>query len=159
MSYLIDGNNLIGRTPGIDLQSPDARRRLLRRLAAFRNLPGRRPRRFTVVFDGEPEFNFPEGSMFQGVQILYSQPGSTADARIKQRVKQQRDKAALTVVTSDRDLSGYVRACGIQVLTCEQFNRRLQAALESAGVGEKTDHEPGVNEIDEWLRYFGIEEE
>jgi hypothetical protein len=159
MSYLIDGNNLIGRTRGIDLNAPDARQQLLRRLAAFRHRRGQRPQRITVVFDGAPEPNFPHGSSFQGVRVLYSQPGSNADALITQIVDQQKDKHALTVVTSDRALYGYVRACGIQALTCERFNQRVQAALESAGIEEKSDVQLDPNELDEWLRYFGIEEE
>lgn len=159
MSYLIDGNNLMGRTPGIDLQAADARLQLLRRLAAFRNLPGQRPRRITVVFDGAPEPNFPHGSSYQGVRIFYSQPDSDADTLIKQMVGQQKDKRALTVVTSDRALYGYVRACGVQALTCEQFNHRLQTALESTGIEEKRDVPLDTSELDEWMRYFGVEEE
>ena len=159
MSYLIDGNNLMGQTPDIDLTAPGARLQLLRQLAGFRNLPGQRPRRITVVFDGAPEPNFPHGSSFQGVRVLYSQPDSNADALIKQMVEQQKDKRALTVVTSDRSLYGYVRACGIQALTCEQFNQRLEAALEAAGIEEKGDVQLDPGELDEWMQYFGVEEE
>lgn len=159
MSYLIDGNNLIGRTPEIDLTAPDARLQLLRRLANFRQLPGQRPRRLTVVFDGAPEPNFPHGSSFQGVRIFYSSPGSTADALIKQMVERQKDRRALTVVTSDRALYSHVRACGIQALTCEQFNHRLQAALEAAGIEEKADVPLGPDDLDEWMQYFGVEED
>ncbi|MBI3952103.1 MAG: NYN domain-containing protein [Acidobacteria bacterium] len=159
MSYLIDGNNLMGRTRGIDRQAPDARLQVLRRLAAFRNLPGQRPRRITVVFDGAPEPNFPDGSTFQGVHIFYAQPNSTADALIKRRADQQKDKRALTVVTSDRALYNYVRASGVQALTCEQFNHRLQAALEAAGIEEKADVQLDTGELHEWMRYFGVEEE
>lgn len=159
MSYLIDGNNLMGQTPDIDLTAFDARWQLLRRLAAFRHQPGHRPRRITVVFDGAPEPNFPHGSSFQGVRILYPPPNSNADALIKQIVDQQKDKRALTVVTSDRSLYNEVRACGVQALTCERFNHLLQATLESAGVQEKSDVQLDTSEINEWMRYFGVEEE
>ncbi|RMG51781.1 MAG: hypothetical protein D6723_09985 [Acidobacteria bacterium] len=154
--YLIDGNNLMGRTPGIGVMTPDARRRLLHRLAAFRNLSGHRRRRITVVFDGAPEPQFPHGSSFQGVRILYAQPHSSADDVIRNIVAQQRDRRALTVVTSDRELYGYVRACGIRALTCEQFNDHLDAILEAAGAEEKEERELSRQEIDEWMRYFGI---
>lgn len=159
MSYLIDGNNLIGRTPGLDLAAPDARLQLLRRLAGFRHLPGQRPRRLTVVFDGAPEPGFPHGSSYQGVRILYPSPGSSADALIKEMVERQKNRRALTVVTSDRALYSYVRACGIQALSCEQFNHRLQSALEAAGIEEKADVELNPNEVDEWMQYFGVKEE
>jgi predicted RNA-binding protein with PIN domain len=159
MSYLIDGNNLIGRTPGLDLAAPDARLQLLRRLASFRHLPRQRPRRLTVVFDGAPEPNFPHGSSYQGVRILYPQPDANADALIKQMVERQKDKRALTVVTSDRALYNHVRACGIQALTCEQFNRRVQSALEAAGIEEKDEVQLDPGQLDEWMHYFGVEEE
>jgi len=159
MAYLIDGNNLIGRTRGIDLRAPNARQQLLRRLAHFRNLPGKRPPRITVVFDGAPEPHFPHGSSFQGVRLLYPKPNSDADAVIREIVESQRNKRALTVVTSDRSLYNYARACGVRVITCEEFNNRLEAALESAGVGEKADVQIDAREINEWMRYFGVESE
>jgi predicted RNA-binding protein with PIN domain len=157
MGYLIDGNNLIGATPGMDLGAANARQRLLRRLADFRNLPGKRPQRITVVFDGEPEPHFPQGSSFQGVRVLYSKPDSTADAVIRELVEAQVNKRELTVVTSDRALYTYVRSCGIRATTCEQFNERLQAALESAGIEDKVDAPVDDSEIDEWMRYFGVD--
>lgn len=159
MAYLIDGNNLIGKTPGIELASPEARQQLLRRLAAFCRLPGRRPQRITVVFDGAPEPNFPHGSSFQGVRLLYPEPDSNADALIKRLVQDKKDKRALTVVTSDLSLYKFVRACGIRAITCEQFNDRLEAVFESAGIEEKDDAQLGRNEIEEWMHYFGVEEE
>lgn len=159
MSYLIDGNNLIGRLPEIDPEAPDARMQLLRWLAAFRNRPGQKARRLTVVFDGAPEPNFPDGSVFQGVHIIYSLPNSTADARIKQKVEQHKDRRGLTVVTSDRELYNYVRACGAQAITCEQFVERLWTAVASSDSDEKEEVHLDAQEIDQWMRYFGIEEQ
>lgn len=159
MSYLIDGNNLMGRLHDIDPEAPDARMQLLRWLAAFRNQPGHKARRMTVVFDGAPEPHFPEGSVFQGVQTIYSLPNSTADARIKQRVEQQRDRRGLTVVTSDRELYNYVRSCGAQAITCEQFAERVWTALASTDSAEKEDVQLNPQDIDQWMRYFGIEEQ
>ena len=51
MAYLVDGNNVIGQTPGWHRDKPGSRQRLLRELAAF--VAATRAR-VTVVFDGAP---------------------------------------------------------------------------------------------------------
>jgi predicted RNA-binding protein with PIN domain len=159
MGYLIDGNNLMGRTRGIGLSAPNARQRLLRRLADFRNLPGKHPLRITVVFDGAPEPGFPDGSTFQGVRLMYAEPDSTADAVIKRVIEGVKNKQGLTVVTSDRALYSYCRSCGVRAMSGEDFTIRLDSALESAGIEEKGEAPIDDRELEEWMRIFGSEAE
>src|SRR5262249_48335664 len=55
MAYIIDGNNVMGQTPGWHRDKPRARLELLKRVAAFARLRGAR---ITIAFDGAPDQEF-----------------------------------------------------------------------------------------------------
>jgi predicted RNA-binding protein with PIN domain len=154
MSYLVDGNNVMGQRVGWHRDKAGARRRLLSELAGFARGAGVK---VEVVFDGAPEEFFPDGSYFMGVRVFYAERGSDADSRIKELVESSRERRTLKVVTSDRALAGYVRRCGVEVIRSGEFRKRLDASAEardsSAAKGER-----GVNEseMDEWMYYFGV---
>jgi predicted RNA-binding protein with PIN domain len=153
MSYLVDGNNVMGQRVGWHRDKPGARRRLLRELARFARAAG-----VTVeaVFDGAPDEFFPDGSYFMGVRVFYAERGRDADARIKHLVEASRERRTLKVVTSDRALADYVRRCGAEVIRSGDFRRRLDALPADK---EETDARAGVkeSELDEWLYYFGAD--
>ena len=154
MSYLVDGNNVMGQRVGWHRDKPGARRRLLGELARFARTAGVS---VEVVFDGAPDEHFPDGSDFMGVRVYYAARGSDADSRIKQLVEASRERRTLKVVTSDRALADYVRRCGAEVIRSGEFRRRLDAA--AAGAEEA---EPGArsgvkeSEVDDWMYYFGV---
>ena len=153
--YIIDGNNVIGGRVGWHRDKPGSRRRLLHDLA---RLARAKKLRLNVVFDGAPDPQFPDGSSYRGVRIFYSRPGSDADSRVVEMVEAERNKKSLVVVTSDRKLTSRVRACGARVMRSGEFRRTLDETLKTA-----TDQEPDApnikdDEMDEWLRYFGVEE-
>jgi predicted RNA-binding protein with PIN domain len=154
MSYLVDGNNVMGQRVGWHRDKAGARRRLLGELARFAREAG-----VTVeaVFDGAPDEFFPDGSSFMGVRVFYAERGADADARIKQMVEASRERRTLKVVTSDRALADYVRRCGAEVIRSGDFRRRLDALSDN----EKTqdDARSGVreSELGEWMYYFGAD--
>src|SRR5437868_3273668 len=154
MSYLIDGNNVMGQRVGWHRDKAGARRRLLGELARFARGAGVS---VEAVFDGAPDEFFPEGSSFMGVRVFYAERGSNADERIKELVEASRERRTLKVVTSDRALADYVRRCGVEVIRSGEFRRRLDA---SASEEEESEHagREGVraSELDEWMYYFGI---
>lgn len=152
MSYLVDGNNLIGRRA-----DSLARRELMDALAAF---VAAKQVKLSVVFDGAPEDFFGDGATYRGVKIFYAERGASADERIKRFVEESRERRTLIVVTSDRQLSDYVRRCGARVVNCREFRARLK---ESAGAPREIQtvcraktSKPSVAETDEWMRYFGV---
>jgi predicted RNA-binding protein with PIN domain len=154
MSYLVDGNNVMGQRVGWHRDKPGARRRLLGELARFARAAG-----VTVeaVFDGAPDEFFPDGSYFMGVRVFYAERGADADARIKRMVEESRERRTLKVVTSDRALADYVRRCGAGVVRSGDFRRRLDALPET----HETEHDArgGVkeSELGEWMYYFGAD--
>lgn len=152
MSYLIDGNNVMGQRVGWHRDRVRARRELLAELARF---AARRKVRVAVVFDGAPDEHFADGSSYRGVRVLYAVRGSDADERIKSLVESSRERRTLLVVTSDRALGEYVRRCGAQVLRAGEFRRRMEEA-EAENAAENTDAPPIEETPERWMRYFGV---
>jgi len=152
MSYLVDGNNVMGQRVGWHRDRVRARRELLDELARFAL---QRKARVEVVFDGAPDEHFADGSSYKGVRVYYAVRGSDADERIKTLVEQSRERRTLLVVTSDRALAGYVRRCGAQVVRAGEFRRRMEAA--DAEVSTQNADAPPIEESAEhWMRYFGV---
>lgn len=151
MAYIIDGNNVMGQTPGWHRDKPNARRGLLEKAAAFARA---KSTRVTVVFDGAPDRHAPEGSAFRGVKVLYAKQGSDADTRIQRLVESSRDPRGITVVTSDRHLAFLVRSRGATVVRSGEFRKQVESILGSQPKPEDGEHFE-VGEVDAWLRYFG----
>jgi predicted RNA-binding protein with PIN domain len=157
MSYLVDGNNVMAQRVGWHKDKRAARRRLLEELAQFAQL---KRVSIAVVFDGAPEQHFADGSSYKGVRVFYAERGSNADERIKQLVEATRQRRTLWVVTSDRELAGYIRRCGAQHLRSGDFRQRLQDAA-AATANRETPNSPKISgeDLPQWMRYFGIEDE
>jgi predicted RNA-binding protein with PIN domain len=111
---IVDGNNVIGSRPdGWWRDRPGASRRLVASLQAFAR---ERDDRVSVVLDGRPLPDLPEG-VHDGVLVAYATRAGrdAADDRIAEEVARDRDPASLVVVTSDRGLAERVRAAGATV--------------------------------------------
>ena len=155
MSYLIDGNNVMGQRVGWHRDKEGARRRLLDDLVRFAR--GKRVR-VAVVFDGAPDEFFTDGSSYQGVKVFYGARGSNADERIKQMVEASRERRTLIVVTSDRALADYVRRCGARVVSAGEFQRGIPSAARGKDQTTNTGRDASVTKEDvgDWMRYFGV---
>ncbi len=118
MPLLIDGHNLIGAMPDIDLAQADDEHQLVLRLRMY-CADGRR--QVTVVFDSGPGpaplWNLSGG----GVTVRFAPPGVQADQVIVRMVEKSETPTQITVVTNDRGLAGLVRAAGGQVRSATQF--------------------------------------
>ncbi len=155
MSYLVDGNNVMGQRVGWHRDKAGARRRLLGELARLVREAGLS---VEVVFDGAPEEHFPDGSSFMGVRVFYAERGSNADERIKRLVEASREPRTLKVVTSDRELASYVRQYGAHVVRSGEFRRRLDERTSAGGAKAAREARDGVaaSELGEWMSYFGV---
>jgi len=151
MAYIVDGNNVMGQTPGWHRDKPGARRRLIEQLAEFARV---KKARVTVVFDGAPDYNQPDGSAYRGVKILYADRGSNADARIERLVESSTDVRGLTVVTSDRALAFVVHARGANVIRSGVFRHRIERVMATAPAVEDGE-QLEVDDVNAWMRYFG----
>ena len=147
---LVDGHNLIGRTPGLSLSREEgSREEVLRRIAAAKGSGGER---VVVVFDGNRPGSAKEQG-FGGVRVVYAPAGRSADEEILRRVAGGNPRA-VTVVTSDRQLAERARGLGARGESCEAFWARLRRPRPPrGGVGD----DPPVpdEDVEEWLRVFG----
>ena len=89
MIYLIDGHNLIGKMPDIQLSDPDDEEKLVTRLQSWTRLD--RKRKIQVVFDAGQHGGF--GDLLSGlnVQVRFSRMGQTADSILIRQIKDIRN--------------------------------------------------------------------
>ena len=153
MSYLIDGNNVMGQRVGWHRDRRRARRELLDELARFALT---KKVSVAVAFDGAPEEHFADGASYRGVRVYYAARGSDADERIKTLVEDSRERRTLLVVTSDRALGEYVSRCGAQVIRAGEFRRRMEAAASADDATQNPDAPPIEESTERWMRYFGV---
>jgi predicted RNA-binding protein with PIN domain len=148
MPLLIDGHNLIGRLPDLDLDDPDDEAKLTARLRAYCARTGKR---VTVVFDR----GLPGGRSHElsggDVEVVFAATGRTADSILRARIRRTRNPRGLIVVTSDREVIATARARGAQVVRSEEFVTRLSA---SQSVPDEWDVQLSAEEIEEWLQVF-----
>jgi uncharacterized protein len=135
MHIIIDGYNLIRQSAVLrrhERQSLEAgRRALIHRISLYKS---QRNHRVTIVFDGR-EGNAPEEErdIQEGVPILYSRRGDTADEVIKRLSRDKKEE--IVVVTSDRPLADYVRRRGVVAVSSGEFEQLLSG---SGASGERT---------------------
>lgn len=142
----------MGQRVGWQRDKSVARLQLLRELAQFAH---HKKTRLAVVFDGAPEINIADGSSQRGVKVFYARPGSDADHRILEFVERERNRKALTVVTSDLQLLNQVRAYGVRVVRAGEFRRMLETSID---IPQKSQPQVHEEELSEWMRYFGVDE-
>lgn len=121
VDIIIDGYNLIrqshrfGKYDQRELQL--GRDALIEMLAAYKK---KAAHRITVVFDGQsaPEFTYQRDKV-QGIQIIYSHQGETADAVIRKLAATKKDKAM--VVSSDRQVVQDAASSGAATISSPEF--------------------------------------
>lgn len=162
MNYLIDGHNLIARTPGLSLADPDDEAKLVQLLRRWAMADQRR--KVTVIFDG----GLPAGEAKQlsggGVKAVFAPNNSTADAVLIRRIEAIGNPPEFVIVTSDRAITDVARRRRVAVQSSESFAADMIADRQF-GKGEK---EPATrpdapamtpDEMQEWLALFGPEPE
>lgn len=158
MPILIDGHNLIGQIPSIDMADPDDEAQLvmlLRRYAVRR--PGRK---LVVIFDGGV-YGHPDNLNGYGVEARFAKSPSDADRELIRRIGAIKRRDEWLVVSSDRAVAGAAEAHRIPVISAQEFAKRLlRLSQPSASIREKRNDRPlSKAEIEEWLKIFGVDEE
>jgi predicted RNA-binding protein with PIN domain len=121
----VDGMNVIGSRP--DGWWRDREGAVRRLLATLRELAVASGDDVTVVLDGRPLPDVPEGE-HDGVHVRYAtrRGRDAADDRIVELVRDDPDAQGLTVITSDRELSRRVRELGASVEGASSVNAFLR---------------------------------
>ncbi len=122
MALVIDGHNLIGAMPDIQLNEPDDEARLLARLRSYR---ARNGQSLIVFFDsGDLPASTPNMSS-PGVMVRFSAPGQTADDAIVDFLLTRGQPGQYAVVTNDADLAWRVRSAGASVMRASDFTAKI----------------------------------
>lgn len=122
MPLLIDGHNLIGAMPDIDLADPDDEWQLVQRLRPY---AAAKRQSMTVVFDSGPGPSPSWQLSGGGVTVRFAPPGVEADAVILQLLRNSKQPGKVTVVSNDQGLANQVRATGGHVRSATQFAAEL----------------------------------
>ena len=153
MPFLIDGHNLIPKTPGLNLNSLDDEIQLIKRLQIFCQ---QNQKKIDVYFDNAPP-GFQSTQKYGSVTAHFVRQGITADTAIRKRLASLgRSAKNWTVVTSDRVVQAEARNFHAKVIPSERF------ADEMLGVQQVDEDDPGndsnvsldQSEIQDWLQYF-----
>lgn len=154
MPYLIDGHNLIGKMPGLNLEDLDDEKELIQLLQEFCQLTAKNAE---VYFD-RAAGGHARARVHGRVTARFVRSGETADLAIARHLKRLGNEASnWTVVSSDRQVQKAARRSRARVLPSEEFSRELVAETSSTGAQDKP--EISSAEVEEWLEIFGDEDE
>lgn len=148
---IVDGYNLILRTPAL---KPGEGRTLRQSRAKLLSLLSWTvdPRvRFLVVFDGADVRG--RDSRQDRIEVRYSKPPAKADDLIRELVADRVDREdGVTVVTSDLEVARHARALGADISMADLF----VASLLGPGAAEDPEKPASLSkkEIEDWAELF-----
>lgn len=154
MPYLIDGHNLIGKMPGLNLDDLDDEQRLIEILQEF-----------CTQNSKEVEVFFDQSSTGQGkarvhgrVTARYIGAHETADQAIARRLKNlNREAANWSVVSSDREVQAAAKRARARIVPSNEFSGQL--SKPASKTEDFTDEKLSKDEVDEWMELFGEKKE
>lgn len=118
LHYVVDGYNVIKKTPFLNHQKLKDSRDALLNLIYINRPQGSRSNKITVVFDGRDDvLNFKHHYDFS---ILFTRKES-ADDRIKHIIDKAVNAKNIIVVSDDKDVKLYCRPRGARVFSVEDF--------------------------------------
>ncbi|MFO7446457.1 MAG: NYN domain-containing protein [Ignavibacteriaceae bacterium] len=148
ITYLIDGNNLIGKIKSLNkIQKKD--RQGAREKMAFMidNYFHNKKSKVFLYFDG-----FPGDAIKTSVsKIIYSE-NKTADEKIKRQIEKSSNSKNITVVSSDMNLAEFARVCSCTVSVSEVFAKLLSKS------GSEDDEQKIIDSMstDEFKKLFNV---
>ena len=152
MPYLIDGHNLIGQLPDLDLDDPHDEAKLVERLKSFM---GRKRKRCTVIFDGGLPGGKSRDLSTHSVRVVFAHGGTNADRIIMERIRNTRDSGKLTIVSADHEIIDVARRQRMQVVAPSAFADEMNAP--SIPDDDNPNPHLSAHEVDDWLRIFGVD--
>jgi len=155
MPYLVDGNNLLGVMTGRRPDGDGGRKALIQLLNDYARKKGSK---IAIVFDGPPVAGYNKTMHYGPVTATFAGPESDADSVIKRRVKQSRHPKELIVISSDSAVYQFARTHGAQARKSQTLYQDM-ISLQAGNDQQQVERNLSGSEIDEWLDYFGLEEE
>lgn len=162
MNYLIDGHNLIARTPGLSLADPDDEAKLVRLLRRWTAADPRR--KVTVIFDAGLPAGEAKHLSGGGVKAVFAPNNSTADAVLIRRIEAIGNPPEFIVISSDGAVASAATRRRVAVQRSEDFAAAMMVDRRFGGdekTGPQRPDAPAMSsdEMREWLALFGPEPE
>lgn len=153
MLFWIDGHNLIGALPDMDLADPRDEAHLLARLQTFAWRGGHR---MVVFFDRGDGGNSPLPGT-PSIEIRFAPRGLKADDLIRAALDSasRGTLQSVVVVTSDRALQEAARAAGVRAQRAHAFARQLKEVEREGTAPDRSETTTlSAEESDDLLRQF-----
>ena len=150
-SYLIDGNNLMGKIGSLkkvqNKNKESAREKLV---FLIENYFYKKKGKIYLHFDGFE--NIPL-KLSKG-EIIYSEK-SSADKNIKEQIERTKNPKNLVVISSDHEIQNFAKVCSCEVLSSEKFAIELASSKK---INEEENKIKLMNDVDEFKRLFNVDE-
>ena len=148
--YIIDGNNLIGKTESLkELHKKDKQLSRVKLAFMLERYFSKRKALVDLFFDGFEN----EPIKVHGIKLNYS-GYLTADEKIKKDIERSSNPRNLTVVTSDSNLQEFAKVCCCTVLKSEEFVRQINSV---ATQDEEQSKIAQLKNSEEFKKLFGAE--
>ena len=149
---IVDAYNFIGQCRFTSLDAADKEEALIAKLIQFHLTSSKK---ITVVFDGQPAAwdKFALIEKRNGITIITTEPGKSADNQIKFMIKNNPSPKTLTIVSADNEIRTAAKHRKCQLLKPAEFEREIHNTLSpQVVIEEKPSSEQN---IEEWLKEFG----
>jgi len=156
---IIDAWNVIWKIPEISELIPEelqlARQRFNQLL---KNYFQQKSVIYKIIYDGQPGI-ISSQSEHRGQDVYFSKNPESADQKIIQLLKNQKEQSQWTVITSDRELSGKIKNYGAKIVSSESFIQKLNKRLPPSSLNPKKEN-PNISpdEMDFWLDLFNSDD-
>jgi hypothetical protein len=155
VSYLIDGHNLIGQIPDLELDDPHDEAKLVERLKSFM---ARKRKTCTVIFDGGLPGGPSRDLSTYSVRVVFAHNGTNADRIIMARIRSTRDSGSLVIVSADHEIVDAAHRKKMQIIAPAAFAAEMDAPT-TPPLSDANNPNPHLSprEVDDWLRIFGVD--
>lgn len=155
---IIDGYNVVHADPQLSrMAAKDLERAREKLLDRLRSYVASRHTRVSVVFDGKGMLADAAAVLPGKLQVLFSPEGQSADELILSTLERSRHPKSYIVVTSDMaDIGRAARRLGCQVVSSDEFLKRLSEAETAPERSQTSGDASTVNpdSTEYWLRKF-----
>ncbi len=152
LSYIVDGNNLIGKISSLmNLQKKDKQASREKLVYMLDRYFVQKKANVTLHLDGHPNGRINSSKM----KIIYSE-NLTADEKIKKQISQSKSPRNNIVITSDSNLAQFAKVCSAKVISSEEFDAELNKSnskLDEEGIIKS------INNVEEFKKLFGVDDE
>ncbi len=159
--YIIDGYNVIHNVPRLRdalNQSLEHGRNML--VSLVRAYQSSHRTKMSLVFDGDEIGGASnEFTSTKWLKVIYSKPPEKADPLIKRMIRKTPNKKSLFVVSADNEIIQSARQHGAHVLSPDEFYFRATKHPVQDQLNQKYSEKISEQELDEWLKLFGEEDE